>query len=181
MKEWIVPLAALGSFGVTLALCVITAVYVVHTKRIAVATRKAAESTRDYAESARDYAESARDSLEALVLQGLTDTAIAGIRDMLRNPDLARQNYVGWANMPTGRIQGFMLADIWFLHWENVLAQKHHLPNEIADLYDRAMGQIFRNVPVLHDWLNMSRDMWSDQLKEVAERNQPVSAAPSGS
>lgn len=162
--EWVVTLAPLASFVVTAMLCVITAVYVALTKRIADANKRAAES--------------ARDSLQALVLQGLTDTAIAGIRDMLQNPELARHSYVGWSSMPAARIQAFMLADIWFLHWENVLAQKHHLPKEFRELYDKAIGHIFRSVPVLHEWLEMSGGMWSPALHEMAKRNQPASPTP---
>ena len=119
-----------------------------------------------------------RESLRSLVVQGLTDTASAGIRDMLLNPDLARGNYIGFDNVPPQKVQGYLLADMWFLHWENVLAQKDHLPKRTVELYDKAIGHIFRHVPVLHEWIALSGDMWSEELLEIARRNRPNTPPP---
>lgn len=113
----------------------------------------------------------ARDAVRALVDQSLTDRMVQQVRFLAENPKLGLAVFSTFSHLSEEKVQAFMCAHVFLLHFESVLAQRPQLPKGQDPLYLESMKQIFSQAPVLHEWMRRTGHVWSDELSEIASQS----------
>ena len=117
-----------------------------------------------------------RQALESVVRQSVS----TGLNDLLRavanKPDLAKANFQSFRGLPRDKVQALLLANTFLVQFEQMIAARQHVPEGQYELYTNTMRQLFREIPVLHEWMRMTRTSWSKELWEMERKNQPKAA-----
>lgn len=123
-------------------------------------------------------ARAAGDAVRSLVDQALTDRMISHVRFFAENPEIAKRMFRTFSpdagpNYPEKKIQEFLIAHVFLLQFESVLTHRKQL-REQYPYYIASMRQLFSATPAMHEWMVITKDVWSKKLRSIAEQNQPI-------
>ena len=120
-------------------------------------------------------ARAAGDALRSVVDQAFRDRMISQVRFLAENPEVAKRMFhtfspAGGPDYSEAKIQEFMTAHVFQLHYESVLTHRRQLGAEFPH-YIGSMRQLFSEVPVMHEWMEITKGVWTEKLWEIAKRS----------
>ena len=113
--------------------------------------------------------------------QSLTDRMVEQVRFFADRPELGKSVFSMYSDEPKEKVEAFMGAHPFLLHFESVLALRGLLPRKQYNNYLVSMERIFSEAPVLLEWMKRTDTdgtMWSSDLWGIAARSQANPGVP---
>ncbi len=116
-------------------------------------------------------AKAAAHATRSLVDQMLTDRIISQIRFLMENIEIVKRVFPKPSKIyDNEKLQDFFIAHIFLLHFESVLINQRQLGKD-RHYYIESMRQIFKSAPVMREWMEITKGIWSKDLWSIADQS----------
>ena len=119
----------------------------------------------------------AREAISYSILDSLAAEGAQLQHHMLERPELLREMSPVVENLSDDEVRALCYAEWQLRHYERVLSQASVLPQQELAALERGMTAAFQQCPSLHWCLDVTSDLWSDALKQLAADNPPIYVA----